>query len=95
MSLLEQARRLLRDRAVAYQRLFLNHGTDTDDVLSDLAKFCRASETTYHLDQRMSDILIGRREVWLRVSQHLHLTDQQLWELYGNKSLPRDTPGPE
>jgi hypothetical protein len=87
MNLLEQAQDLLRGRAQAYQRIFLDHGTDTDLVLQDLAKFCRATETTFHADQRLSDVLIGRREVFLRISQHLNLTQDQLWELYGNKSL--------
>ena len=92
MSLWHDARLLLRDRARAYQRIFLGHGTDTDDVLSDLAKFCRASETTYLPDQRLSDVLIGRREVFLRISHHLHLSQEQLWELYGNKHLPPPEP---
>ncbi len=92
--MLEQAKQWLRNRSLAYQRIFLGHGTDTDIVLSDLAKFCRASETTFHENQRLSDILIGRREVMLRIAHHLNLTDQQLWGLYGNQSLPPE-PKPE
>lgn len=90
--MIEYAKQWLRNRAVAYQRIFLGHGTDTDLVLQDLAKFCRASETTYHEDSRLSDVLIGRREVFLRISQHLNLTDEQLWHLYGNRSLPSSEP---
>ena len=90
--MLEQAKQWLRNRSLAYQRIFLGHGTDTDLVLSDLAKFCRASETTFHADPRLSDVLIGRREVWMRIQMHLRLTDEQLWELYGNKRLPESTP---
>ncbi len=89
--MLEQAKQWLRNRSLAYQRIFLGHGTDTDAVLSDLAKFCRASETTFHADPRLSDVLTGRREVFLRISQHLNLTDEQLWGLYGNKSLPTES----
>jgi len=85
---LEQARAFLWTRARAYQRIFLDHGHDTDTVLGDLATFCRASETTYHADPRLSDVLIGRREVFLRIAHHLHLTEDQLWNLYGNKTLP-------
>jgi hypothetical protein len=94
MSLKDDGKALLRNRALAYQRVFLGHGTDTDKVLSDLATFCRASASTYHLDQRLSDVLIGRREVFLRISHFLKLTDDDLWSLYGNKSLPHD-PQPE
>jgi hypothetical protein len=95
MSLLDDAQGFLWKRALAYQRLFLGHGTDTDTVLQDLAKFCRASETTFNPDPRLSDVLIGRREVFIRISQHLNLTHEQLWDLYGNKSLKSLEPEPE
>lgn len=85
--MLEQARQFLRSRQSAYQRLFLGHGVDTDVVLDDLAKFCRASASTYHVDQRLSDVLIGRREVFLRIAHYLNLSDEQLWSLYGNHAL--------
>ena len=90
MSLREEAKGVLRRRALAYQRVFLKKGKDTDDVLTDLAKFCRASETTFHTDARLSDVLIGRREVFLRIAHHLHLADDHLWSLYGNHGLPDD-----
>jgi hypothetical protein len=92
MDLLEQARAYLWHRALAYKRIFLGHGTDTDEVLTDLARFCRANESTYHPDPRMSDILCGRREVWTRLMHHLKLTDEQLWDLYGNKRLTQSEP---
>ena len=90
--MLERAKEFLRSRTVAYRRLFLGHGSDTDVVLADLARFCRASESTFHADPRLSDVLIGRREVFLRISHYLQLTDDQVWSLYGNKSLPTDSP---
>lgn len=86
--MLEQAKQFLRNRASAYHRIFLGHGTDTDVVLTDLATFCRANESTFHQDQAISDRLDGRREVWLRLQHHLQLTDEQLWSLYGNHHLP-------
>jgi hypothetical protein len=52
-------------------------------VLADLAKFCRANESTFHTDHAVSDRLDGRREVWLRISQHLHLSTDDLMRLYG------------
>lgn len=91
--LLEKAKQFLRSRALAYRNVFLNHGIDTDIVLLDLAKFCRAHKSTFHPEPSMSDRLDGRREVWLRIQQHLRLNDHQLWELYGNKHLPDKTEG--
>ncbi|MDH4185521.1 MAG: hypothetical protein OEV08_00870 [Nitrospira sp.] len=87
----EKAQALLKRRALAYQRVFLGHGPDTNAVLDDLAKFCRAHESTFHVEPTMSDRLDGRREVWLRLQHHLRLSDDQLWYLYGNHALPPDT----
>lgn len=84
----EQAQSALKKRQLAYQQLFLGHGLNTDAVLADLAKFCRANESTFHANHSVSDRLDGRREVWLRIAHHLHLTDEQLWSLYGNHALP-------
>ena len=90
MSLKAQAQSVLATRALSYQRVFLKKGVDTDTVLSDLAKFCRANTSTYQADPRLSDVLIGRREVWLRIQHHLRLSDDQLWHLYGNNQLPEE-----
>ena len=95
MSLKDDGKALLRNRALAYQRVFLGHGHDTDVVLADLAKFCRASASTYHVDPRLSDVLIGRRETFLRIAHFLKLTDDQLWNLYGNARLTDDQPEPK
>lgn len=54
-------------------------------MLLDLAEFCRASETTYDENERLSLIFEGRRQVWLRIVQHLHLTDAQLLALFTGK----------
>ena len=90
MSLKDEAKDVLRTRALSYQRVFLKKEVHTDRVLVDLAKFCRAHESTFHVDPSVSDRLDGRREVWLRIQQHLQLTDDQLWNLFGNKSLPEE-----
>lgn len=59
------------------------------NVLIDLAKFCRADTTTFDLDPRVHAALEGRREVWLRIQQHLNLSPQQLVALYsGNQFVP-------
>lgn len=56
-------------------------------VLMDLAKFCRANETTFNTDARIHAALEGRREVWLRIQQHLNLTDAKLFALYNNNQF--------
>jgi hypothetical protein len=71
----------LRSRKRAYIETFDN--PVGQKVLSDLAKFCRAHETTFHPDPRMHAVLEGRREVFLRIQKHLQLTEEQLWALHG------------
>jgi hypothetical protein len=51
------------------------------EVLCDLARFCRARESTFHPDPRLHAVAEGRREVWLRISNHLRMTDDELYEL--------------
>lgn len=50
-------------------------------VLSDIAKFCRASETTFHPDPQIQANLNGRREVWLHISKYLNLSVEQIVQL--------------
>ena len=57
------------------------------EVLVDLAKFCRANQTCYDPDARIHAALEGRREVWLRIQQHLGLTSEQLFSLYGGQTF--------
>lgn len=70
----------LRGRKRAYQLTFPD--PIRNEVLKDLAKFCRANITLYHKDQRLTDVAIGRQEVWLRIQQHLNLQPDQLYEIY-------------
>ncbi|MEO2141048.1 MAG: hypothetical protein ABGX63_02585 [bacterium] len=66
----------LRHRGQAYTRLF--QGVHSEVVLADLAKFCRANESTFNPDPRLEGVLQGRREVWLRIANHLNLTEDEL-----------------
>lgn len=50
-------------------------------VLSDIAKFCRAAETTFHTDPQIQANLNGRREVWLHISKYLNLSVEQIVQL--------------
>ena len=52
-------------------------------VLHDLSKFCRANSTCLHTDPRMHAVLEGREDVWLRIQNHLHLTPEQLYAVFG------------
>lgn len=76
----------LRGRSASYRRVFAKDNMDARVVLADLARFCRADRSTFHADHAISDRLDGRREVFLRIQQHLNLTTQELWRLYGAKS---------
>lgn len=75
----------LRQRKRAYQLAFGSPAGVL--VLEDLAKFCRANETCFHPDPRLHAVAEGRREVWLRIQQHLNLTPEQLVQLYSGHNL--------
>lgn len=79
-NLIDYAKDLLLSRKIAYTRAF--DSVEGKQVLSDLAKFCRANKTTFHDDERRSLILQGRHEVWLRIQDHLQLTQEELYQLY-------------
>lgn len=80
--MIEKLREFLNHRRNAYRRLFNLENLDVQFVLQDLAKFCRAHETTFHPDDRTHALLEGRREVLLRIQRHLNLTDEELWSIY-------------
>jgi hypothetical protein len=59
-----------------------------EEVLRDLAKFCRAHKTTFATDARAHAVAEGRREVWLRIQAHIRLNEDELWRLHGSDSQP-------
>lgn len=71
----------------AYLRVFMPYAGQA--VLIDLASFCRAAETTFHptQDARVQAMLEGRRQVWLRIEQHLRLNQDQLFALYSGQNF--------
>lgn len=79
----EKLKSFIRRRQSAYQTTFA--GPVGELVLTDLAKFCRAYTTTFHEDPRIAAMLDGRREVFLRIQQHLNLSNDQLWRLIGRQ----------
>lgn len=70
----------LRGRKTAYQLTFGSPAGQ--QVMIDLARFCRANETCFSPDARIHAVAEGRREVWLRIQQHLNLSPNALFELY-------------
>ena len=84
----DQVKAWLASRQNAYRGLF--RGRHAPVVLADLAKFCRATETTYHENERLSGVLEGRREVWLRIQNHLNMSQDELYKLTtGQPAQPR------
>lgn len=77
----EQALPIFADRKRAYQLAF---GTPAGEaVLADMAAFCRARETcVVPGDRDRTWVLEGRREVYLRIRDHLDLSAEQLVEIY-------------
>lgn len=85
---LDRMRLALMSRRTQYQTTF--RGPVAAGVLKDLARFCRAHESTAHTDTHAAARLDGRREVWLRVQNHLNLSPDQLWELYSGRPAQRN-----
>jgi len=87
MTVLERLRDFINGRQRAYLTTFQAENRAAQRVLADLAKFCRANQTTFHADPRLHAVLEGRREVFLRITTHLKLSEEQLWAIYGRKDL--------
>lgn len=81
--MIEHVMQFLSRRRTAYAKTFT--GPYADEVLRDLAKFCRAHESTFNADPRVHAVLEGRREVWLRIIEQLQLTDDELYQRYAKK----------
>jgi len=96
MTMFDRAKDFLFRRRNAYCKVFLamdgRPAPYSEEVLTDLAKFCRANETCFHKDPRLNLILEGRREVWLRIQHHLKLSDEQLLRIYlpSQPSAPKE-----
>jgi hypothetical protein len=81
MSDAERALAYVLERKRAYQQAC---GSETTArMMDDLSWFCRADRTCFDPDPRKHALAEGRREVWLRIQEHLTLTPEQLVALYG------------
>lgn len=81
----------LARRRTAYVKSF--EGAFGDEVIRDLERFCRASESTFHPDARVHALLEGRREVFLRILDHLKLSDEQLLAKYASANVSKSPEG--
>lgn len=77
----------LMTRQQAYHQVFNPENIFAKRVLSDLARFCRANDTTFNPDPRVHAVLEGRREVWLRIQQHMKMSPEEFWTKFGRKDL--------
>ena len=72
MPTMSQTLNFLGLRKKSYQSIFGEAGAAGSEAMRDLAKFCRAHETCANPDPYLTALLSGRREVWLRIQQHLN-----------------------
>ena len=86
----EQVRKYLirgeQEKLFSRQKSYMLTFSDAEHakrVLEDLKIFCRDGVSTFHQDARKHAVAEGRREVFLRIRDHLELSSQKLWEIYG------------
>jgi hypothetical protein len=84
---LQKLKRFFLRRQTIYRRVFDLKSDDTEFVLADLAKFCRAHETAFDADPRITALLEGRREVYLRIEHALRLNADEYWAIYKRKDI--------
>jgi hypothetical protein len=82
----EKGKLFLTSRTGAYRRRLGGMDVDSRMIMADLAMFCRANESTFHPDPRIAANYDGRREVFLRIAKHLHMTDEQIMKAYPPKA---------
>ena len=74
----------LSTNKTAYRAVFT--GAFGRTVLQDLIPFCRGTESTFNSDPQIHALLEGRREVLLRIAQHMNLSLDDLWVLYDGRT---------
>ena len=82
-----RSKQAVATRVRAYRATFDKAQRNVQIVLADLAQFCRAAESTFDTDSHVAAGLAGRREVWLRIAQHLNLQEEEAWALYTGAAL--------
>jgi len=85
---------LVQKRAAAYRAAFAH--PMIQDMLIDLAKFCKAGMSAapeieeMHFDPNRILLILGRQQVWLWIQNQLNLQPSQLYRLYTGRHF---TPG--
>ncbi len=87
-NVIERARSMLMRRKTAYKGTFESEYGKI--VLQDLAIFCRGTTTTFDKDDRVHALLEGRREVLMRIAQHMNLSFEDLWVMYDGRIEKND-----
>lgn len=77
----KEVKQFVANRQRAYGLVFKKEDQMAQQVLSDLAKFCRANRSTFRPDSREHAVLEGRREVWLRIQNHINMDPEMFWQL--------------
>lgn len=74
----------LRRRQQAYTSVFSGKGGEEDVkfVMLDLAHFTRAYSPTWNVNQKVQDLLEGRREVFMRIMDFTSLDHDTLYRKY-------------
>lgn len=72
-------------RQKAYKTAF--GGEPGKEVLKDLAVFCGSQRSSFSSDPLEMAFREGRREVFLRIQQHLNITEDDIWNLYEREKL--------
>jgi len=80
----------IQRRKLAYVNTFSKENQAAQEVLKDLARFCRAYESTFHPDQRVHAVLEGRREVYLRIREYLSLTSEEIMAFHKIKDITKE-----
>lgn len=76
-----RARAMIVGRQTSYLQTFDLTSQPNLDTLADLARFCRANTSTFDPDPRIHALLEGRREVWLRIQNHLNMSPETIFSL--------------
>ena len=79
----QKVKSILFTRKQAYQFVFNPDSIHAQRVLVDLARFCRANKSTFHENDRAHALAEGRREVFLRIQNHINLDADEFIKTYG------------
>lgn len=87
MNLKETLKDFFVTRKQAYQNVFNPESEMVKKVMKDLIPFCRFDRTAFHADARAHAILEGRREVMLRIKDHVNMTMDEFLLKYGKGQI--------